>query len=214
MMTRAKLKEKQCDKSPLTSNDEGLISKHVNSDETIEMDNNSERIDSDNDDLPELTSDHVTDDSWQRTEDKINVTENEENSMEERQDSVIENLNGSQKNVKNNEIGCEQTSNVESQNSFQDSLANKENKNGITNKDLEKSKLLSKKLTILSELPKLNVGCGNVIDLEVNCVQSKKPGVNKLMDRFMEHSKKKPKYVPKDLELRWVLLSPCIIFLV
>ena len=53
-------------------------------------------------------------------------------------------------------------------------------------------------MSILSELPslpKLNLGSGgSYIDLEVNNVEARNPGVNKLMDRFMEHSKKKHKH--------------------
>ncbi|XP_076099309.1 claspin-like isoform X2 [Mytilus galloprovincialis] len=84
---------------------------------------------------------------------------------------------------------------------------NKENECSDTvDDDIKKSptKPLNKKIAILAELsslPKLSVGPEDIFDLEVNNVQPKNPGVNKLMDRFLAHGKKKPKHVKKDVEL-------------
>jgi hypothetical protein len=81
---------------------------------------------------------------------------------------------------------------------------NKENEcsDNIDCDTLISSKSLSKKLVVLSDLPSLpKLSGGNFIDLDVNSVSNKNPGVDKLMDRFLEHSKKKHKHVPKDVEL-------------
>ncbi|CAC5402606.1 unnamed protein product [Mytilus coruscus] len=156
--------------------------------------------DDDCDSLPDITDDV--------TSDKMDLDE----SVEQNKSAAIciDSINNTEcdkiesESKPSSDSVCEET--VKNSASVKLDSENKENECSETLEDNSKNfpKPLNKKLAILAELPslpKLSVGPEDIIDLEVNNVQPKNPGVNKLMDRFMAHAKKKHKHAQKDVEL-------------
>lgn len=212
--------EKHCDNNTLSLDKSKDVEQSPYLDEEVRP--HIERDDCDS--LPDITDNVTEENEGHMTEDKkchvikdnechvISDEMNVDDSVEESNSAnmctdTIDNADSEQTESRHDcsDSVCKQTNDddilndndkVENENKENECTDNIDSDNQIS------SKGLSKKLVVLSELPSLpKLSEGNFIDLDVNSVSNKNPGVDKLMGRFFEHSKKKHKHVAKDVEL-------------